>query len=109
MEIAEGDMVRADGRTMKVGSIDNDIATCVWFDGRGTLDCSDYLIDALTTMTESLRPRSIWAETRQISDDDLIKMESDDASRRKMRRIKRLSARKARASKRIKQKASDED
>ena len=65
-----GDMARASsGRLMKICDISNDIALCLWFDGRGAIHEREYDIDALRPFWLSVGPRTLWPEVNQIPDE----------------------------------------
>jgi uncharacterized protein YodC (DUF2158 family) len=90
-----GEMVRAGGgRLMKISDINDDVAECVWFDGRGTIHVREYDVDRLDPFWLSTGPKSLWPEVNDIPDEVAAAADAAADARRK--------ARKPRASLRIK-------
>jgi uncharacterized protein YodC (DUF2158 family) len=91
------EMVRAGGgRLMKIADISNDVATCVWFDNRGTIHVRDFDLNILDPFWLATGPRSIWPEVNDMPDEVAAEADRAAAQRRKDK------ARKPRASRKIK-------
>ena len=91
--LREGDMARAgSGRLMKISTITNDVAECVWFDNRGTIHARDFEVDALKPFWLSATPRSLWPEINDMPDDLVAAMDAAaDAKRRAKATKQRMS------------------
>lgn len=78
----EGEMARVSdaGRVVKICSISNDVAECIWFDSRGNLFSREYDIAALNPFW--LQARSLWPEINQIPDEVVAQSEEAAAQRR---------------------------
>jgi uncharacterized protein YodC (DUF2158 family) len=95
--LSEGQMVRAGGgRLMKIAVISNDVAECVWFDGRGTIHVREFDVDRLDPFWLSTGPRSLWPEINDMPDAVAAAADEAAAQRRKDK------ARKPRVSRKIK-------
>jgi hypothetical protein len=95
--LGEGQMVRAGGgRLMKIAEINNDVATCVWFDNRATIHIRDFDVDILDPFWLATGPRSLWPEVNDMPDDVAAEADRAAAQRRKDK------SRKPRVSRKIK-------
>jgi hypothetical protein len=92
-ELREGDMARAGGgRLMKISSITNDVAECIWFDSRGTIHARDFEVSALKPFWLSTTLRSLWPEIIDLPDDLVAAMDAAaDAKRRAKSTKSRMS------------------
>jgi uncharacterized protein YodC (DUF2158 family) len=90
-----GEMVRAGGgRLMKISDISNDVAECVWFDGRGAIHVRDFDVDNLDPFWLATGPRSLWPSVNDMPEEVAAAADAAAEARRK--------ARKPRASHKIK-------
>ncbi|HAO43993.1 MAG TPA: hypothetical protein DEA80_14420 [Afipia sp.] len=88
-----GEMARlGGGRLVKICSITNYTAECIWFDHRGNVHTRDYDIDALRPFWLAAQPRSLWPEINEMPDILVEALEAQAAARRSKRIYKqRLS------------------
>lgn len=65
-----GDMARAGGgRLMKICDITNDVAVCLWFDGRGAIHEREYQIWTLRPFWLATGPRTLWPEVNDLPEE----------------------------------------
>jgi uncharacterized protein YodC (DUF2158 family) len=95
--IRTGEMVRAGGgRLMKISDINNGVAECVWFNGRGEIHVREFDVDVLDPFWLATGPRSMWPEVNDMPDEVAAAADAAAAQRRKDK------ARKPRESRKIK-------
>jgi uncharacterized protein YodC (DUF2158 family) len=87
--LREGDMARAgSGRLMKISTITNDVAECVWFDNRGAVHTRDFDVDSLKPFWLSATPRSLWPEINDMPDQLVAAMDAAADAKRKAKATK---------------------
>lgn len=96
-----GEMARVgSGRLVKICSITNYTAECIWFDHRGDIHTRDFDIDALQPFWLAATPRSLWPEINEMPDTVVAALEAQSNARRSKRinkqrlsnKIKRMRA-----------------
>lgn len=87
-------MARVGGRLVKVCSITNYFAECIWFDHAGRIHTGSFDVDALDPIWAT--PRTLWPEVNQLPDGVAEELEN------KAREKRRAKYRKPRPSLRIK-------
>ncbi len=81
-----GEMARiGSGRLVKICSITNYTAECIWFDHRGDVHTRDFDIGALRPFWLAATPRSLWPEINDLPDSIVEAMEAQAAERRSKR------------------------
>ena len=90
----DGGMARADGRLVKISSISNDVAECVWFDNRGNIHARDYEVAALNPFWLSAAPRTLWPEINEMPEELVAAADQAAADRRRERSRKPKPSRK---------------
>jgi uncharacterized protein YodC (DUF2158 family) len=97
-----GEMVRAGGgRLMKIFGINNDVAECGWFDGRGVVHVREYDVDHLDPLWLSMEPKSLWPSPNDMPDEVAAALDEQAARKRQERR-----STKPKASNKIKRRAA---
>lgn len=74
-------MARVGGRLLKVCSITNYFAECVWFDHRGRIHTGSFDVDALDPIW--VTPKTLWPEVNQLP--DWVAEERENKAREKRR------------------------
>lgn len=79
---------------VKIGLIFRGFAHCHWFDAHGDLRSGWFEVSTLAKPGDVLRPRTAWAETRDLSEEDLRREKAiEEAEKAERQRIARRNAR----------------
>lgn len=102
--LSAGDMARlGSGRLVKICSVSDCVAECIWFDHRGNIHTRDYDLSALRPFWLASSPRSLWPEINEMPDEIVAAQERRALARREERNRRRLEkSRKSRPSQKIK-------
>lgn len=96
----DGDMVRGEGRSMRVVQTFHQFARCVWIDGHGAIRSRWFEKDSLISLESYMRPRSLWPDPGQLEaleferEQEAARVEAitEKAKRRKAARSRRKVA-----------------
>jgi hypothetical protein len=94
-QIATGQMAFAAGRLIKIGSITDDMAECLWFDSRGNVHSRDFYLGSIVPFWAGTSPRSMWPEVNEIPEE--IAKAADEAAAKRRREKARKPKRSLRA------------
>ena len=83
--INEGDMVRMEGRTMRVIAVFSDFARCVFIDHMGRIQSRWHLIEDLDPLWLTLQPRSLWPELQALDVTEIVEEERRAAQAKKLK------------------------
>lgn len=87
-QIVTGQMAFAAGRLIKVGSITDDMAECLWFDSRGNVHSRDFYLSSIIPFWYGTSPRSLWPEVNEMPE-EIAKAADEQAARRRREKARK--------------------
>lgn len=102
-----GEMARlGGGRLVKICSITNYTAECIWFDHRGNVHTREYDVSSLRPFWLAAQPKSLWPDINEMPDAILAALDARTKAQRMARSHKRRESNKI---KRLRQSAVSGD